>query len=140
METAKEILNDPWTPIALGLSISIPLILSTPRWIRRMQRASKLPPAYERVLVIGASSGIGRAVAHLYASRGARVCVVARREAELQNVMEECRASSIKGGHSEFQAGGRRIIGVTADFTNVDDMVRVRTELETGMRFMSITL
>ncbi|EIN13468.1 NAD(P)-binding protein [Punctularia strigosozonata HHB-11173 SS5] len=105
-----------------------------------MQRATKLPAAYERVLIIGASSGIGRSIAHIYASRGARVCVVARREPDLQNVMEECRALSSRGGHSEFQAGGRRIIGVTADFTNVEDMVRVRTELETEWRGLDTLL
>jgi NADP-dependent 3-hydroxy acid dehydrogenase YdfG len=44
-----------------------------------------------RVLVTGASSGIGEAVAHEYAARGAQVALFARRRERLEAVAAECR-------------------------------------------------
>jgi NADPH:quinone reductase-like Zn-dependent oxidoreductase len=38
-------------------------------------REQILPPHQERVLLLGASSGVGRDLALAYAKRGARVCV-----------------------------------------------------------------
>lgn len=126
------------TSFLLGLGLSLPLLLKAPGLIYRVRRTSRLPANYERVLVLGASSGIGRAIAHIYAARGARVCVVARRAEELQVVAEECMALSAKAGHAEYQAGGRRILSVVADMTNVDDMVSVRTEVENGESFFAV--
>ena len=39
------------------------------------------------MLVLGASSGIGRAIANFYAARRARVCVVGRRKDKLDEVL-----------------------------------------------------
>jgi short-subunit dehydrogenase len=44
-----------------------------------------------RVLVTGASSGIGAALAPLLAERGATVGIVARRKQRLEEVLEQCR-------------------------------------------------
>ena len=79
----------------------------------------------ERVLVIGASSGIGRSIAHLYAARGARVCLLARRTDQLALVVDECRA------RAQSQSQSQNIFGVAADFAHVEDMVRARAEIET---------
>ena len=49
-----------------------------------------------RILVTGASSGIGAATAKLLARRGATVGLVARRAELLQEVLEECQAHSPK--------------------------------------------
>jgi short-subunit dehydrogenase len=46
----------------------------------------------KRVLITGASSGIGAALAEQVAARGATVGLVARRTAELGSVLERCRA------------------------------------------------
>lgn len=46
----------------------------------------------KRVVITGASSGVGRAIAVELASRGCKLALAARREAALQQVMEECAA------------------------------------------------
>lgn len=65
----------------------------------------------ERVLILGASSGVGHAIARQYARRGARICVVARRADKIKALEEEC---------------GKNCLGIVADMTVAEDMVRVR--------------
>jgi 3-oxoacyl-[acyl-carrier protein] reductase len=50
----------------------------------------------KKVLITGASSGIGKAIAILFAKEGADLCVVARRAEELSKVAEQCRAVGVK--------------------------------------------
>jgi short-subunit dehydrogenase len=59
-----------------------------------------------RILLTGASSGIGRAVALELARRGAELVVVARREDRLKKLVEDAGAS------------GKRIVTVTGDITD----------------------
>ena len=56
----------------------------------------------QRILLTGASSGIGRALAVALARRGARLLLTARREKLLQSLAAECRAC---GGAAEFAPG-----------------------------------
>ena len=56
----------------------------------------------KRVLVTGASQGIGRAIALDFAREGCRVAVVARREKELRDVVEEMGGTG--KGHSYYAA------------------------------------
>lgn len=49
-----------------------------------------IPPPKEKVVIIGASSGIGRELALLYAKRGSELLLVARRKELLQDVAQEC--------------------------------------------------
>ncbi|KAJ6505396.1 hypothetical protein C8R45DRAFT_817551 [Mycena sanguinolenta] len=89
---------------------------------RRPKRSSTLPHRNERVLIIGASSGIGRTLAHEYAKLGAKgVCVVGRRADKLAEVVAECNA--YKEPHTE-------VISITGDFAEVEDMVKARDQLE----------
>ncbi|OBZ72323.1 11-beta-hydroxysteroid dehydrogenase-like 2 [Grifola frondosa] len=107
------------------------IILLSRRLIRlRHSRSLKVPYNQERVVILGASGGIGRAIAHKYAARGARVCVIGRREVELAKVVEECRAFHLSHNTGAIRAGGSTIFSVAADFTNVEDMVHIRSTVE----------
>ncbi|MGY1456338.1 SDR family NAD(P)-dependent oxidoreductase [Streptomyces sp. SS8] len=64
------------------------------------------------VMVTGASSGIGRAAARLFAAQGAAVTVVARREERLRALAEEIEA-----------AGGRALVAA-GDVTSPEDVER----------------
>ena len=64
------------------------------------------------VVVTGASSGLGAALAVAFAKRGARLTLFARREQELQESAEQCRAS---GGEAN---------PVVGDVTHTEDCVR----------------
>ena len=63
------------------------------------------------VVVTGASSGIGAALAVLLASRGVRVVLVARRSAPLEAVAGECRGlAQVVTGDMALRADVRRVV------------------------------
>jgi short-subunit dehydrogenase len=74
---------------------------------------------FEHALVVGASSGIGEAVARRLAGDGARVALVARRENELRRIMDE-----INGA-----AGGERAIAVAHDVKDIDEVPELVQEI-----------
>lgn len=91
------------------------LLWATPRARARRLLGRPSPLAGRRVLVTGASSGIGEATALLAARRGAHVLLVARRAGELERV----RAAIV--------AGGGRASSYVCDVTDgaaVDALVR----------------
>ncbi|KAI0833265.1 NAD-P-binding protein [Trametes gibbosa] len=96
----------------------------------RQRRSRRLPRARERVLIIGASSGIGRAIAHEYASAGSRVCIMGRREQQVNEVAEECvNLRPTRTADGVFEKGGE-ILRATGDFNNVEGMIALRERLE----------
>ena len=114
---------------SIGATAAITLGVFVPVWAilncfakRRDRRPEVLPPGTERVLILGASSGVGRAVAHGYAERGAKVCVVARRSAELEVVRSECEALAAPVSSSESDS----ILTLCADITRAEDLFIIR--------------
>jgi len=68
----------------------------------------------KRVLVTGASSGIGEQLAYQYSKLGARIVITARRQAELEKVAEKCK-----------ELGAVHVYSVPADMGNPKDRVKV---------------
>jgi short-subunit dehydrogenase len=66
---------------------------------------------FARALVVGASSGIGEALARRLAADGARVALVARREEELRRIMQEINDA----------AGEERAVAVAHDVRAIDE-------------------
>ncbi|CAG8509392.1 26574_t:CDS:2 [Gigaspora margarita] len=63
------------------------------------------------ILITGASSGIGRSLAHVFSKQGSNLILCARREDYLINVANECR-----------DHGATRVITVKCDVTNENDV------------------
>ena len=75
----------------------------------------------KRVIITGASSGIGWALAEALAARGAGVGLVARRENRLQELAV---AVTSRGGHAAFAA---------ADVTSRDEVLQAVSTLESAL-------
>ncbi|KAL5534505.1 hypothetical protein ACEPAG_968 [Sanghuangporus baumii] len=90
---------------------------------RQTRRQKKIPQTEERVLILGASSGVGREIALQYARRGVYVFLVARND-DVERAREECALVHPSGGK------GERVISEVADFSNAEDMLRIRERIE----------
>ncbi|HAC34268.1 MAG TPA: ketoacyl reductase [Gammaproteobacteria bacterium] len=66
----------------------------------------------KRVVITGATAGIGRGIAHCFAREGAQLAICARNEAPLQQVRQEC-----------VELGGQTT-ALLADMTRADDIDR----------------
>ncbi|OCF32452.1 hypothetical protein I316_05878 [Kwoniella heveanensis BCC8398] len=103
--------------IPIWVSIYLLLLRSKPP----PSREEVITPNEERVVLLGSSSGVGRDLAHAYAKRGAKICLVARRADVLDKVKQEC---------LEQGAKSEDILVVAADITQTDDLLRVREAVE----------
>jgi hypothetical protein len=113
----------------IGATAAITLGVFVPLWAilnnsakRRDLRPAAVPPGAERVLILGASSGIGRTLAHRYAERGAKVCAVARRGPDLEVVGSECEALAAPVSSSEPEP----VVTICADVTRAEDLITIR--------------
>ena len=88
--------------------------------------------ANKAAIVTGASSGIGRAAARLFASEGASLVVVARRQSALEELLSNIEAA---GGRAVAVVGDARLclymeIDVAAEKARLGkEAVRLKTEL-----------
>ncbi|KAJ7745993.1 hypothetical protein B0H16DRAFT_1855253 [Mycena metata] len=108
----------PYLLLALALAPILAFLRS-----RTSKRSQKLLRKNERVLIVGASSGVGRTLAHQYAKLGVRgVCIVGRRGDMVAEVVAECEQFS---GNTNTE-----VIGFVGDFAVPGDMVAARTRVE----------
>ncbi|OXG18344.1 hypothetical protein C361_04467 [Cryptococcus neoformans Tu259-1] len=83
-------------------------------------RETVIPPDEERVLLLGASSGIGKDLALAYARRGAKVFLLARRADVLEEVRKECEEAAAQAGKKA------EVLVFRGDMTKVADLVSAR--------------
>jgi short-subunit dehydrogenase len=74
---------------------------------------------FEHALVVGASSGIGEALTRRLAVGGARVAMVARREDELRNIMEDINSA----------VGEDRSVAITHDVRVIEEIPELFQEI-----------
>ncbi|OBZ87040.1 Formamidopyrimidine-DNA glycosylase [Choanephora cucurbitarum] len=77
-------------------------------------RRKKIEPRQERVVIIGASSGIGKECALKYAGRGAKLVLFARRKELLDQLKQQCDS-----------AGSPEVIVLAGDATKQIDLIQL---------------
>ena len=87
---------------------------------RAPSRHKQVAPQDEHVLIIGASSGVGKELAKMYAIRGSRVCLVTRNAEQLKEAEKEC-LDQIPANRKDGT-----VMAIIADYADVHDMVRMR--------------
>ncbi|KAF9916721.1 hypothetical protein BX616_003022 [Lobosporangium transversale] len=98
-------------------TVALPVLVSSIIRRRRIiERISLIPHDKERVVIIGASSGIGLELARIYAHRHAHLVIVARREELLEQLVQEL--GTIAGS----------IHAVQGDITAPEDVRRITIE------------
>src|SRR3954465_4321005 len=91
----------------------------------------KLRPIGEQVVVVmGASSGIGRTTARRFAARGARVVAAARSEEGLRSLVEEIEAAggeavAVRADTADFAQGKEVADTAVEAFGRIDSWVHV---------------
>lgn len=104
-------------------------------------RQGLVPPYRERVLILGASSGVGAELALQYSARGCRnLVLVARRRAELEKVKAKCEQRRKEGEEWEqsqrapgWEEVEETVTTVEADCSNPDDLIRIRQTVRKAM-------
>lgn len=86
------------------------------------------PVADKSILITGGTTGIGRAIAILLASQGAKVMVFGRHQDDLDEALKDIRA-----------AGGE-VLGLTADVSDPEDIQRVFQEFDRQMEKLDILI
>ncbi|TPX51681.1 hypothetical protein SeLEV6574_g00156 [Synchytrium endobioticum] len=109
-------------PMSAAYTIAAALLSSLIlyRFLKAVSHQTRLQG--QSVLVIGASDGIGRAIAHLYAKRHSNLVLVARRHAVLEQVASECTA-----------LGCADVACIALDVSVESNVVRLREEVGRSM-------
>jgi len=120
--------SPPTRDLAVAAGAALTAIFAFYHIRERGSRTRKIQRTDERVLILGASSGVGRTLAHMYAQRGARVCVVGRRKREIEEVELECKTiQRIKEPEED-----RNAFSFCADFADPEQMVILRDVIQAG--------
>lgn len=89
----------------------------------------QLEPVKDKsILITGGTTGIGRAIAILLASQGARVMIFGRHQNDLDEAMKD------------IQEAGGEVLGLTADVSDPDDIHRVFQEFDRQMGHLDVLI
>ncbi|KAG0014083.1 hypothetical protein BGZ82_001908 [Podila clonocystis] len=108
------------TSLIVAGALAVPLLAKS-LISKAPARTTSIPKNQERVVIIGASSGIGSELARIYAHRQAHVVLVARRQALLESIVQEL--SPVAGS----------ILAIQGDVTLPEDVRRITLE---SLRFL----
>ncbi|KAH7825916.1 putative SDR family oxidoreductase [Monocercomonoides exilis] len=78
-----------------------------------------------RVVIVGASTGIGKEIAKIYAKKGASLMLFSRKKNELENVARECLQCS-----ANFEGKREKPRICVGDITNKEDCIRLAKVVE----------
>jgi len=84
----------------------------------------------KRVLVTGGSAGLGLAIARCFAAKGARVAIVGRDQAKLDNAVANVNSKALAAGNMNSKAlaagdSDGRFLPITGDITRPEDVDRI---------------
>lgn len=106
------------------------------KWIYKTstpKRKRIIPEYCERVLILGASSGIGATFARKYAARGAAVCLVGRNAERLDIVARDCRVLTSKFRWKDCKGSEQQkdvpVLEWVADVTDIMQMISLQSQL-----------
>ncbi len=88
----------------------------------------------KKIIVAGASSGIGRCTALTLSGLGAEVILIARREDKLEEVLKEIRNNTVLGGGQKYLADLSR----TDTIEDLIKELRRKTEQLTGLYILQV--
>ena len=130
-------------PYMVGITVAsvvLPLSIFFTRSAR--PRQGTLPPYREKVVILGASSGVGYSLAINYARRGCRdLVLVARRRKELEELIKECEVQAKEAEEWDqaqeapdwrVRQGQTKFHLVLADCGESEDVERLLKEVKEG--------
>ncbi|KAG9307422.1 hypothetical protein G9A89_017252 [Geosiphon pyriformis] len=105
----------------LVFTFSYPFLYLVNLWVRRQRRKAASPwnPGNKVVLITGASTGIGEALAHKFAQHGSRLVLCGRRTELLENVSRVCK-----------ELGAKDVFPFKVDVTKEDEVKNLIKNVE----------
>ncbi|CEH19566.1 Predicted dehydrogenase [Ceraceosorus bombacis] len=123
------------TPLLTFIAFLAPIPILILFRSRSRPRQTHIPPYRERVVILGASSGVGKELALSYAERGCRqLLLVARRADELERVRAECDVIRLKGEEWEMsdeapgykERGSLKTLSLAADCSKAEQVDKIK--------------
>ncbi|EWC48882.1 hypothetical protein DRE_00187 [Drechslerella stenobrocha 248] len=117
--------------VLVGASTVTAILLATAATVTMgLFSENQMPVAGRNVIITGASQGMGKAVALLFAAQGANITIIARNQQKLDAAGEEIRAVITKNG-SKYP--DQKLVIISADLADPADAKRAVVESESQL-------